>query len=51
MRLDPRTLPVGADAAVGAAGLLAVDAWRVGAALELAARGGGSLEGELHGAA
>jgi hypothetical protein len=29
---------------VGAVAVLSVDAWRVRAALELAARGGGSLE-------
>lgn len=46
-----RSPRAGADAAVAVAGLLAVDAWRVGAALELAARGGRSLEGELDGAA
>jgi hypothetical protein len=34
----------GPERALGAVALLAVDAWQVGAALELAARGGGPLE-------
>jgi hypothetical protein len=35
-----RSLP-GREVLVGAAGLLAADAWRIRGALELAARGGG----------
>ena len=34
----------GPDAPIGATAVLAVDAWRVRAALEVAARGGGRLE-------
>lgn len=39
-----RSAAMGSDVLVGAVALMAVDAWRVRAALELAARGGGPLE-------